>query len=241
MSGDGEIVAGGGRSGPRRLGLERLEELHELLGTEHASLEVRALLPRILGQLANGVPVEEDHLIGLPGWREAVWDELHEWGADLDAEGRIVGFAGMSIPWTPHRVELEAGRGFHAWCGLDTLVLPQILGEDAHVGSVCPVTGSRLELWVSAAAGVRYSPSELTLSVVLPPSDRATAGVCLRPSLVGRQGFFCSRVWFFVSRDVATRWLATTEDAVLITPEEGLALGRALWCDPLYEDAPSRT
>jgi alkylmercury lyase len=230
MTGNGEMTTNG-TTAP--LSAERAEALYELLGTEHAPAEVRALLPEILNQLAGGVPVENERLAGLPAWRADVWDQLRDWGAHLDEKGRIVGIAGMSIPWTPHRVELQAGRGFHAWCALDTLVLPQILGEDARVQSVCPVTGTSISLEVTGNGEIRHAPPGLTVSVVVPSVEGATDGVCLRPALVGRQGFFCSRVWFFVSREVATRWLASAEGAVLVTPDEGLALGRALWCDPL--------
>jgi alkylmercury lyase len=203
---------------------KRLAALHDLLGTEHASAEVRALLPEILSRLASGVPVDGAQLAGLPAWREDVWDELRAWGANVDDKGRIVAIAGMSIPWTPHRIELEGGRGFHAWCALDSLVLPQILGEDARIRSVCPVTGTPVSLEVTGNGEIRHAPSDLTVSVVVPQAEGNTGGVCLRPSLVGRRGFFCSRVWFFVSREVGTRWLVSSAGAVLITPEEGLAL-----------------
>ena len=206
--------------------------LREILGTEHASVEVRRVLPRLLELLADGVRIDSKHLERFSGWGPELWGQLQEWGAEVDQEGRIVGIAGLSILWTPHRVE-SGNRRYYTWCALDALVLPQTLGEEATIASVCPATGVPISLSISRDGAVRHELPDLTLSVVVPARGSPAGGTCLRRSLVGRQGFFCSRVWFFSSREAGRRWLGDGKTSVMMSPREGAALARSLWHDPL--------
>lgn len=105
--------------------------------------------------------------------------------AELDGAGSIVGLI-LSLSPTSHHFRV-AGQELFAWCALDTLFLPAILGRRAEVESVCPVTGARIELAVSPDWVEKVEPSGAVLSLVGPG---CTPGItaCCGPELIGSQG-----------------------------------------------------
>jgi hypothetical protein len=101
---------------------------------------------------------------------QAAFRSLVPSGLEVDDQGRIVG-AALTVREKPHRVRL-GDRQLYAWCALDTLFIPGLLGEDAEVESTCPVTGERIEVSVPPKGAVSWSPPGAVLSVVLPgPGD----------------------------------------------------------------------
>jgi len=74
-------------------------------------------------------------------------------GMESGDSGNIVG-AALTTRETPHKVRLS-GRDLYAWCALDTLFIPGLLGEDAEswaVGHQAAVTlsveeGAKLARW----------------------------------------------------------------------------------------------
>jgi alkylmercury lyase len=90
----------------------------------------RATGPRALRELAGGEPVAEP----------ALTPAAERWpNVELDDHGRIVALAGLSLTPTAHRFTV-GGRQLYTWCAWDTLVLPGLLDQPAHVESTCPVT-----------------------------------------------------------------------------------------------------
>ncbi len=95
-------------------------------------------------------------------------------GMEMDAEGSVVGAALTSTP-TPHAVRL-GGRALFAWCALDTLFIPGLVGEAADIESMCPVSGDAIRLRVSPDGACDYAPSGAVLSVLLPGASGLQVG-----------------------------------------------------------------
>ena len=101
---------------------------------------------------------------------------LAAFGLERDGEGRVVG-AALTTRRTPHAVAV-AGKSLFAWCALDRLFIPGLLGEIAEVESTCPVSVAPIRITVTPDGVSDVSPPEAVLTVVLPGvgSSGATTG-----------------------------------------------------------------
>jgi alkylmercury lyase len=190
--------------------------------------------------LSEGQPVESARLaerVGLPvadivealgGWR----------GVQIDEDRRIVAFKGLSLVETPHRLNVD-GRTLYAWCGWDTLFLPELIGRPAEIESTCPATGETITLRVGPRRPADVAPPEAVLSFLLPDS------------LFGEDtlGSFCSFIHFFTSPQAAEKWTAKRPHTFVVSIEDAWEIGwrtnAAQWGDALGprdpEPMPSRT
>ena len=120
--------------------------------------------------IAAGEPVSGDSYAAQTGLsRETVSEVfrgLSASGMEFDADGNLIG-AALTTVRTPHRFRVN-GRDLFAWCALDTLILPGLIGETAEVVSSCAATGDEIRLRVTPGAEAEYTPAEAVLTVVLP-------------------------------------------------------------------------
>ncbi len=147
------------------------------LTAEDVDLRVRGLAVLIRGIARAGFvkPDEFAQQVGVDSERaKEIFSALATFGLELDDAGNIVG-AALTSRKTPHVVRLR-NRDLYAWCSLDTLFIPGLLGEAAVVESTCPVTGEAIRLEVSADGVRSYSPEEAVLSVILPGASPAQTG-----------------------------------------------------------------
>ncbi len=93
---------------------------------------------------------------------------------EMDAEGNVVG-AALTATRTPHAVRLGA-RELFAYCALDALFIPGLVGEPADVESTCPASGEAIRLRVSTDGACEYEPSGAVLSVLLPGASGIQVG-----------------------------------------------------------------
>ena len=123
--------------------------------------------------IAKGSPVTPERYAseaGLPVERvPSLFRDLSTVGVQLDADGNLIGAALTSVP-TPHRLRVR-DKTLYAWCALDALFLPGLLGETAEVWSVCPVSGDEIHLTVSPRLEAHVTPHEAVITVVLPGID----------------------------------------------------------------------
>jgi alkylmercury lyase len=106
-------------------------------------------------------------LTGLDGeTAKALFAGLSAGGMQTDESGNILG-AALTARETPHRVRV-AGKDLYAWCALDTLFIPGLLGETADIESCCPDSGEAIRLTVSPERVEACEPAGAWLSVVLP-------------------------------------------------------------------------
>ncbi len=183
--------------------------------------------------LARGEPVRREHLAAaLNRQSSEIWETLSTWRSLIqwDDNRRVVGFAGLTLEPTRHRL-ITDGVTLFAWCAWDTLFIPRILGVTANVESTCPETGRAISLTVSASGITHAEPSGVVLS--LPHTTLAAMNENVRAS-------FCQHVFFFSSIEDGTAWTRRKPGTVVLNLEEAFELGvrkNALQFGALLDDA----
>ena len=128
---------------------------------------------------------------------ETVNSILDSWpGVFSDAERRIVGYWGLSLPaayGSPHTIKMN-GQTLSAWCAWDTLFLPQLVGHMAEIESVGPVENGIVRLTVTPERVDRVEPVGAQMSILLPDAQEMQKDIVTS---------FCHFVQFFPSRQAA--------------------------------------
>ena len=185
------------------------------------------LIVRTLRRLAEARPVSMEEIAELASDLDnadeamAFIDQMSE----KDNEGNVVGHMGLSLNDHPHKFEVD-GRELRTWCAWDSLFLPALLGQTAHVVSKDPATGEEIRLRVTPNGVDRTRPDDILVSVVFPQSE----GEAWSAERI--QALFCSFIHFFSSREAAARWFAERKMPVSFIPvDEGFKLGRMRFAD----------
>jgi alkylmercury lyase len=131
-----------------------------------------------------------------------------------DQEGRVVGFSGLTLEPTPHVLEVD-GRRLYAWCALDTLFLPELLGRPARIRSTCPQTGEAISLTV--ADGIHdIVPADTVMSL------HGAGGLDLDNVISS----CCCFVHFFASEEAARAWTEGKNGTYVASISQGFEYGR---------------
>ena len=169
--------------------------------------------------LAEGEPVEAGLLADRAQMtREEIERALAEWsGIFTDGQNRVIGYIGLSIRPMPHRLRV-GGRTLFAWCALDTLFLPELLGESVDVESRCPTTAEPITLTVGGTEVSGVRPAEAVLSYLhrTEPLDQ---------NLIDT---FCHYIHFFANPDVAADWTARHDGTFTLSLAEGSEIARRM-------------
>jgi alkylmercury lyase len=177
----------------------------------------------LLHELAKGEPVRIARLAETLGTQpeaiEAfVGDSALNPFIHTDEEGRIQGFWGLSTKPTHHQVVI-GGRRLWAWCAVDTLLHPDLLGETARIETRDPETGEMNRLVVSPARVEAAEPTGIVVSVVRPQDADLTSNTRLRASA-------CHFIFFFASPASGERWQAKHPETVLVSLDEAFAFAK---------------
>ena len=105
---------------------------------------------------------------------QQLFAELAAIGMQVDEDGNVVG-AALTTRETQHAVRV-AGRDLYAWCALDTLFIPGLVGATAEIESRGPSGDERFRLTVSPERVESCEPDGVWLSVFLPGSASAQTG-----------------------------------------------------------------
>lgn len=165
--------------------------------------------------LARGRPVRIGDLARALGWPDAEVEQVLAVTPSVARDGGAIVGWGLSLRPTPHAFHV-GGRRLYVWCAMCALVLPIVLGADAHVASTCPVS-SRF---------VRFSAGPEAVRDV----DPAGAAVTLHAAddhAFAREDF-CSRVRFFASAEGASTWLGAGHGSLVLPVGEAHAMARDL-------------
>ena len=169
--------------------------------------------------LTEGQPVSAEDIARFTGAPpDQVRGAFVRWNSlvQVDREGRVVAFLGLDLSPSKHCFEVK-GQQLYTWCAWDTLFLPSILAQTAHVESTCPVTGQPVRL-LSTPAGVRdLEPGDAMVSFVTP--ERALVEKDIIAS-------FCCHVHFLSSARAAEQWVARHPAALILSVDEAWELGR---------------
>ncbi len=141
-------------------------------------------------------------------------------GVYYDGAGQVIGFNGLDLRETAHGLRVD-GRQLYTWCAWDPLFIAPLLGREAEVTSICPVTGQPVRLEVGPDGVGAVSPPETVVSFLLPEAcaDEACRGQNLISS-------FCHFVLFFASEDAGRQWVSEHSGTFLLSVEEAFELGR---------------
>ncbi len=168
--------------------------------------------------IARGEPVRREHLAAALNRRSSeVWEILSSWPSLIqwDDKRRVVGFAGLTLEPTRHRL-IADGVTLFAWCAWDTLFTPRILGVTADIESTCPETGRVISLTVSTSGITHAEPSGVVMS--LPHTPLAAMNENVRAN-------FCQHVFFFSSMEDGTAWTSRQPETIVLSLEEAFELG----------------
>jgi alkylmercury lyase len=136
-------------------------------------------------------------------------------------KGQIVGFAGLAAAPMHHEFRVKE-QMLWTWCAWDSLFIPIVLGDTAHVSSPDPHTRERVRVTVSPTGVERVEPKDAVVSFPLPGvGDFAH-------SAENVMGTFCHSVFFFTSRESGQQWRSTHEGTVLYSLDEAYEIGRRL-------------
>ncbi len=165
--------------------------------------------------MSSGAPVEPAAIAKSAGGvsLEHVNERLNTWpGVYRDDMGRVVGFWGHAIDkLDPEYRLVAAGQTTYAWCALDTLFIPSIIGSEVLVEAFDPVSGEPVALVVDRPAGA-------LVSMVIPDGP---FGYDVIES-------FCHRVLFFASHKTGDKWIAAHEGTTLLPVDQAFEVGRVL-------------
>jgi alkylmercury lyase len=167
--------------------------------------------------LADGRPVTRAALAEHTGATATAIDaflDKHP-GVYVDEQGRVVGFWGLALAGTPHRLTV-GGRELRTWCAWDTLFLPELLGQPAAVTSPCPTTGETIELDVTPDGVRGVTPAGAVLSFLRreQPFDADTIKT------------FCHFIHFFADEQAAGECTARHPGTFVLSIEDGVELAR---------------
>lgn len=184
----------------------------------------------VFGSIATGRPVSVQEFADQSGGTlketEILFRKMRLSGADFDEDGRLIGNA-LTMRPTPHVFQVD-GRPLYAWCALDTLFLPGLIGKTAKVQSLSPASGNAIRLTVSPSGVEEFDPTEAVLSVVVPGVSKA----CEPGQRGGASGAVCNSMHFLTSHEEAAVYLGPDTDVSIMTVEEASELAQRAWVRP---------
>lgn len=155
--------------------------------------------PLSISDLAGRLQVSEEKV-------QQIIDVFHN--IERDETGKIVGLGGFTLRPTRHRCTLD-NQVFYVWCAGDSLGFPVLLDHPVEVASSCYATNSSITLTVTPDSVQNLSPTGAVVSVIIP--DEVPQDI---------RGFYCDRVNYFKSGEVAENWLSRNDDGVVMPVEE---------------------
>ena len=144
--------------------------------------------------------------------------ELPAFYIGYDEKDRVIEWGGFGLDGGNNDFTIRGNRMW-AWCAWDALFLPAIIGDPALVESDDPETGARVRMTVTPGGVHDVQPAGAVMTIAIP-------GMQAFPDF--RTFSFQKTVLFFESRESAGRWLAKNPGPVLISLDEGFALGQTM-------------
>ncbi len=186
--------------------------------------DAQGLARELYRQLAQGEPVPLEDLataldLRMPEVKALLQSEQLKGWVFYDQD-RIIGFRGLAVREMPHRFVVD-GRTLYTWCAIDSLFIPEILGQTAQVESRDPKTGTLIRLTVTPDGVQDAQPADTVMSILLGDPEV----VKTNPTKV--MASFCHHIFFLESPETGADWTAQHgEGTFLVTLDEAFALGK---------------
>ncbi len=165
-----------------------------LEGGDELAVQLRELAFALV--LNNRAPIDAKDLSSLiggdPARTERALEALAREGhIDRDAQGAVLGSAGLTLGSAPHGLQI-GGHPFRTWCAFDAIGIPAALAADAGVQTSCAVCGRPIAIDVVGGQPVPHAAARLWLSA---------GGADLRAD-------FCTPTVLLCSAEHAEEWSA---------------------------------
>ena len=186
------------------------------------SVQEQTLVRQIYLLLAKGKPVLHEQIalsLGITGdsVNKAI-KKLPSMYIDFDNQGRVTEFGGFGLDPTQNRFKV-LGTTLYAWCAWDALFIPPILDETVYVEANCPVTDDQIQMTVTPRGVLDVKPAKTVMTFAIPGME----------AFPDPEKFsFMKTVFFFNSREAASKWVSENPGPVILSLDEGFELGRTM-------------
>jgi hypothetical protein len=128
----------------------------------------------------------------------------------------------LSLQRTPFQIQIRESI-LYAWSAVGCLAIPALLEEKIKVGTICPATGTPIELHLAPGGVDSILPDECVLSITSPSygADRFLQHADSSTTLANRV------MRFFCSRQAASLWLIPYPGVEVLNIFEALRLAEA--------------
>lgn len=108
---------------------------------------------------------------------EVINDMLKRWwGVHYDDEDRIIAYWGLTLSPSAHRVRVDAVT-LYTWYAWDTLFIPELLGQTAHVKSSCRERKRRVRPTVAPQSIIEAHPASTVISLLITEAAKVRGNV----------------------------------------------------------------
>jgi alkylmercury lyase len=175
--------------------------------SETLAPETQHIVGQTLQLLVNGCLVPPYEVsIRLQVQTHKVISILRGLGAEFDKDGNMLGI-GLTLVPTQHIYKVD-DRKLYTWCAIDALLFPVMLKHTAHIESYDPITGEKIRVTVTPEKVEKVEPKTAAVSWVK------------SVDVVNSRGSVCQYVHFFISPEIATKWIVDHGDKMFYTANE---------------------
>lgn len=170
-------------------------------------LDNKESIIKIHKELLKGIPLTKQAYYQLSNLTKEKADEVLKKMGELDEQGNIIAFFGLSITPTKHRFIVN-GKTLYTWCVVDAILFSEWLDISSHILTQDSIDGSFIELKIESDYLLWADPYPLFVSWV-ETMDSSN----IRAS-------FCNHVSFFASETTANQWIKDNPRGKILTIEE---------------------
>jgi len=162
---------------------------------------------KIHKELLKGVPLPKETYLNLINLPQEKADAILEKLGELDKQGNVVAFSGLSLSPTDHRFVVN-GKTLYTWCVVDAILFTEWLDVASQILSQDPIDKTPVELQIEGDYLLWTKPYPLYISWV------DTIDTC------NIRGSLCNHVSFFGSETTANQWLKNNLGGKIVTVED---------------------
>ena len=199
---------------------QMLKKLPE--GAYEAELRLQVIALQLL---SKGEPISPERLAeawGMPLEQvNAIFEQASALGTlQLDESGNMVGSAISLIP-SSHTFQVN-GKTLYAWCSYDAIYAPGVIGSDAVIESVDPLTNESIQIKVFPDGVTGTEPAGVVTTVVGMEAD----------SRGGAESPRCNQMHFFASEENARKWAADHPGVIIMTVDQLFDVAKEFQIEP---------
>lgn len=170
-------------------------------------LDDPSFMVNVQKELLKGNPLLKTKYYELIDVTKEKADSLLELFGELNKNGEITAFLGLSLTPTNHRFIVQ-GKTLYTWCALDAILFTEWQDVSSQIIFQDPIDNSLIELNIECNYLMSSNPYPIFLSWV---EKMDTCNI---------KGSFCNHVSFFSSEQTAKKWLDNNPSGKILTLED---------------------